>query len=113
MDFQPFEPVFLLMRISFNGRFYQILRLIKALISYVNIYLFQQLFSIFVIFFLCRVIISHDAIECPLIHAISCGINRVVCQWKYHAGAESEEMLRQVGIQLDYVQDEVRQYDEQ
>lgn len=44
---------------------------------------------------------------------ISCGVKRVVCQWKYHAGAESEEMFRQAGIQLDYVHDEVQQYDEQ
>ena len=31
---------------------------------------------------------------------INCGIVRVVCQRKYHDGAESEEMFRQAGIKL-------------
>lgn len=41
---------------------------------------------------------------------INCGIKRVVCERKYHAGAESEEMLKKVGITLEYVHDEVQQY---
>ena len=41
---------------------------------------------------------------------INCGIKRVVCERKYHAGAESEEMLKKVGIALEYVHDEVQQY---
>ena len=41
---------------------------------------------------------------------INCGIKRVVCERKYHAGAESEEMLKKVGIDLEYVYDEVQQY---
>jgi len=41
---------------------------------------------------------------------INCGIKRVVCERKYHAGAESEEMLKKVGIDLEYVHDEVQQY---
>lgn len=44
---------------------------------------------------------------------INCGILRVVCEKKYHAGAESEELFRQAGIQLDYVNEEVLKYDNQ
>jgi dCMP deaminase len=42
---------------------------------------------------------------------INCGIKRVVCQRRYHAGGESEEMFRKVGIELDYIHDEVQQYE--
>jgi len=41
---------------------------------------------------------------------INCGIKRVVCEKKYHAGAESEEMFEQVGIELKYMSEEVQQY---
>ncbi len=44
---------------------------------------------------------------------INCGIVRVVCQRKYHDAADSEEMLRQAGVSLEYVYDEVQQYDNQ
>jgi dCMP deaminase len=44
---------------------------------------------------------------------INCGIVRVVCERKYHAGAESEDLFRQAGVQLDYVIDEVLKYDKQ
>ncbi len=44
---------------------------------------------------------------------INCGILRVVCERKYHAGNESEELFRQAGVQLDYVHDEVLKYDKQ
>ncbi|HIW88092.1 MAG TPA: AAA family ATPase [Candidatus Onthomorpha intestinigallinarum] len=44
---------------------------------------------------------------------INCGISRVVCQMKYHAGAESEEMFRQAGIQLEFFCDQVLKYDKQ
>ncbi len=44
---------------------------------------------------------------------INCGITRVVCERKYHAGAESEEMFRLAGIALEYQHDEVQQYDNQ
>lgn len=44
---------------------------------------------------------------------INCGIKRVVCERKYHAGAESEEMFKQVGIKLDYFHDELQKYDNQ
>jgi len=41
---------------------------------------------------------------------INCGITRVVCERKYHSGAESEELFRQAGIQLEFFHDEVQQY---
>lgn len=44
---------------------------------------------------------------------INCGIVRVVCENKYHDGKETEEMFKQVGIQLDYVSEDVLKYDNQ
>jgi dCMP deaminase len=41
---------------------------------------------------------------------INCGIKRVVCERKYHAGSESEELFRQAGVQLEFFYDEVQQY---
>jgi dCMP deaminase len=41
---------------------------------------------------------------------INCGIVRVVCERKYHAGAETEEMFKKVGIKLEFVHDEVQKY---
>ena len=44
---------------------------------------------------------------------INCGIVRVVCEKKYHAGAESEELFKQAGIKLEYVNNEILKYDNQ
>jgi dCMP deaminase len=44
---------------------------------------------------------------------INCGIDRVVCERKYHDGAESEEMFRLAGILLEFVHDEIQEYDKQ
>lgn len=44
---------------------------------------------------------------------INCGIKRVVCEKKYHAGAESEEMFATAGVKLEIVNDEVMQYSNQ
>ena len=44
---------------------------------------------------------------------INCGIERVVCQFRYHAGNESEEMFRLAGVQLDYFNHEVLDYENQ
>lgn len=44
---------------------------------------------------------------------INCGIKKVVADYKYHAGAESEEMLRAAGVELAYVHEEVLQYSNQ
>lgn len=41
---------------------------------------------------------------------ISSGIKRVVAEYKYHAGAESEAMLKQAGIQVEYIHDETLTY---
>lgn len=44
---------------------------------------------------------------------INCGITRVVCEKKYHAGAESEDMFRQAGVELVFMNNEVLQYNNQ
>jgi dCMP deaminase len=44
---------------------------------------------------------------------INCGIERVVCERKYHDGKESEEMFRQAGVAIEYVFDEIQQYEKQ
>ena len=44
---------------------------------------------------------------------INCGIERVVCERKYHAGGESEEMFKEVGIELSYMHNEIQKYDGQ
>ena len=41
---------------------------------------------------------------------INCGVKRVYCERKYHAGAESEEMLKIAGIKLEYKYDEGQKY---
>lgn len=44
---------------------------------------------------------------------INCGIKRVVCEKKYHAGLESEEMFKMAGITLETLHDEVEAYTNQ
>lgn len=44
---------------------------------------------------------------------INCGIKRVVCEYKYHAGRESEEMFLLAGIELQYVNQDVLSYRDQ
>jgi dCMP deaminase len=44
---------------------------------------------------------------------INCGIKRVVCEKKYHAGKDSEEMFALVGIRLEFMNEEVLKYDNQ
>ena len=41
---------------------------------------------------------------------INSGIKRVVCEKRYHQSAESEDLFKQAGIQLDILYDEVEQY---
>lgn len=41
---------------------------------------------------------------------INCGIVRVVCERRYHAGSESEEMFLHAGIKLEFKHDEVQKY---
>jgi dCMP deaminase len=42
---------------------------------------------------------------------INCGIVRVVCERKYHAGSESEEMFKTAGVTLEYFHEEVQGYE--
>lgn len=44
---------------------------------------------------------------------INSGIRRVVCEKKYHAGKESEEMFKQAGLELVYFDESVEQYAKQ
>jgi dCMP deaminase len=44
---------------------------------------------------------------------INCGIERVVCQNRYHTADESEQMFQDAGIRLDYFNDEVVKYSNQ
>lgn len=44
---------------------------------------------------------------------IGAGIQRVVCEKRYHAAEESEKMFAQVGIKLEYLTDETQQYAKQ
>lgn len=44
---------------------------------------------------------------------INCGITRVVCERKYHDGAESEKMFAQAGIALEFVHNELEKYEGQ
>ena len=41
---------------------------------------------------------------------INGGIKRVVCEKRYHTGSETEEMFRQVGVELDYFEDKIETY---
>lgn len=44
---------------------------------------------------------------------INCGIIRVVCEFRYHAGNESEQMFRDAGVTLEYLNDDILKYDKQ
>lgn len=44
---------------------------------------------------------------------INCGINRVVCQKKYHDSKDSEDMFTKAGITLEYINTETETYDNQ
>ena len=44
---------------------------------------------------------------------INCGITRVVCERRYHRGAESEELFAAAGVGIEFVHDEVQSYEEQ
>ncbi len=44
---------------------------------------------------------------------INCGVVRVVCERKYHDGAESESMFAQAGVALEYASEELQRYENQ
>lgn len=41
---------------------------------------------------------------------INCGIVRVLCEKKYHDGSESEKMLKDANVVLEYLADEIQEY---
>jgi len=44
---------------------------------------------------------------------INCGIVRVVCEKKYHAGKESEDLFRDTGVELYYFSEDIEAYENQ
>jgi dCMP deaminase len=44
---------------------------------------------------------------------VNCGIVRVVCERKYHDGAESEAMFAMAGVAIEYVDTAIERYDKQ
>jgi dCMP deaminase len=50
--------------------------------------------------------------QCAML-IISCGIKRVVCEYRYHAGEESEELFRQANIELQFMNPQVLEYSRQ
>ncbi len=44
---------------------------------------------------------------------INCGIVKVICEKKYHAGSESEKMFTDSGIELIYFSEDIEKYDNQ
>lgn len=44
---------------------------------------------------------------------INCGIRRVVCEKKYHDGQESEALLKEAGVRVEYFSQELLRYDKQ
>lgn len=44
---------------------------------------------------------------------INAGINRVVCEKKYHAGKDSEALFKIAGVAIVYANDEIEKYDRQ
>jgi dCMP deaminase len=41
---------------------------------------------------------------------INAGVKRVVCEFRYHAGHDSRQMLKDAGVQLDVLQEKEMQY---
>ena len=44
---------------------------------------------------------------------INSGITRVVCEKKYHAGKESEDMFKEASVDILYFNDDIEKYDDQ
>jgi dCMP deaminase len=44
---------------------------------------------------------------------INCGIARVVCERRYHAGGESEAMFAQAGVEITFKHEETQTYTDQ
>ncbi|HNX26143.1 MAG TPA: cytidine/deoxycytidylate deaminase family protein [Phycisphaerae bacterium] len=50
--------------------------------------------------------------QCAML-IISCGIKRVVCEYRYHAGEESEKLFRQAGVELQFMNPQILEYSRQ
>jgi dCMP deaminase len=44
---------------------------------------------------------------------INAGINRVVCEKRYHADADTIELFKQAGVELTVMNEEIEEYDKQ
>lgn len=44
---------------------------------------------------------------------INCGIERVICEKKYHRGAESEQMFKDAGVVLEFFEEDFVKYENQ
>ena len=44
---------------------------------------------------------------------INCGIARVVCERRYHAGDESERLFKEAGILLEFKHQDIQEYENQ
>ncbi len=41
---------------------------------------------------------------------INAGIKKVICEKKYHAGLDGEEMFKQAGVELEYFEEKLEEY---
>ncbi len=44
---------------------------------------------------------------------INAGIKKVICEKKYHAGKESEELFSQAGMEIEFLEDKIEKYNNQ
>ncbi|GHV72600.1 cell division protein DedD [Bacteroidia bacterium] len=65
----------------------------------------------------CGVVLENSTLYCRMTPCrvcamliINCGIRRVVCEYRYHAGEESEQMFKEANVQLEFFNEEVLNY---
>ena len=44
---------------------------------------------------------------------INSGIKRVVCEYRYHAGKDSEDLFKEANIEIYFINDEILSYENQ
>jgi len=44
---------------------------------------------------------------------VNCGIKRVVCNKRYHAGADTRELFKKAGVELKVLSEEIERYENQ
>ncbi|MBT6691370.1 cell division protein DedD [Candidatus Parcubacteria bacterium] len=42
---------------------------------------------------------------------INCGIERVICEKRYHAGGLSEEMFKEAGVKMEFIDESLEEYE--